>query len=236
MTERNDQWLGRLAKLESGQVSDVLDEAGIPCHALSAELFALSPGKRFAGRAATLRGEPILNARTVSPALPVETMESITFPGSILVIASGGYRTGALLGGFVAYSLQRAGCQAVVTDGAIRDAEEIRALGLPCVQSALTPVNGARRWRAVAAGIPVTLPGSGGGLVQVAPGDYILGDGDGVVVVPQQMIASVVEDAEELLRIERVIGDELRAGGERAEVFRANPRFAHVRPVTGPSC
>lgn len=225
----DDPILDRLSKLETGQISDVLDEAGIPNHALSSSLFALIPGKRFAGRAACLKGEPFVQGKAQKSSVAADTMEQITKSGTVLVIEAGEFQGGALLGGFVAYSLQRQGCRAIVTDGAIRDADEIRELGLQCVQRTITPVNGARRWRQTQTGEAVQLPGQTGARVEIRDGDYLIGDGDGVVVIPARIVEQTVEDSEELLRIETKIGVELRAGGTRQDVFRANPRFAHVR-------
>lgn len=226
-----DPLLDRLQNLESGQLSDVLDEAGLPNHALSSSLSALIPGQRFAGRAACLRGERIINAQAKVPAAPADTLERVAKPGTVVVIAAGGFQGGALLGGFVAFGLQRGGCAGLVTDGAIRDADEIRQLGFPCVVGAITPVNGARRWQLVESDVPVSLPGQWDGPVQIAPGDYLLADSDGVVVIPAGIAEQIIADAEELQRIERRIGEEMRAGGSRMEVFRANPRFNHVRPA-----
>lgn len=231
MTEIADDLLVRLAKLETGQVSDVLDEAGLANHALSSDLVPLAAGSRFAGIAVCARGEAAVDGRHARPAMPGSALEQAMRPGGVLVIDSGGFRRGALLGGFVAYSLQREGCVAIVTDGPVRDADEIRGLGLAVVAGAVTPVNGSRRWRWTDVGVPVTLPGQEGRPVAIAPGDYILADGDGVVVVPAAAAATVIADAEELARIEGRIGEGLRAGGTRAEVFKANPRFDHVRPA-----
>ena len=229
----HDPLLDRLRNLETGQVSDVLDEAGLPNHALASALVPLAPGQRFAGRAACLRGERNVAGRAQAPAVPADTFERVAKPGTVVVIEAGGFQGGALLGGFVALSLQRGGCVGLVTDGAIRDADEIRDLGFPCVVGAVTPINGARRWRLTEADVSVCLPGQADGPVRVSPGDYILADGDGVVAIPAGVAEQIIADAEELQRIERRIGEEMRAGGSRTAVFKANPRFDHVRPARG---
>ncbi len=224
-----DDLLARLAKLETGQVSDVLDEAGFPVHALSSDLAPLAAGQRFAGLAVCARGERAVDGAHARPALPGDALERAMRPNGVLVIESGGFVAGAGLGGFFAYSLQRLGCVGIVTDGAIRDADEIRGYGIPVHARAITPVNGARRWRWTDVDAPVALPGQEGRAVRVAPGDLVLGDGDGVIVVPAQAAATIVEDSERLATIERAIGEAMRAGGARPEVFKANPRFAHIR-------
>jgi regulator of RNase E activity RraA len=228
-----DVLLERLSKLETGQVSDVMDEAGLPNHALASSLTSLTPGSRFSGRAACHPGERFVPARTMVPAVPGDTFERAAAPGTVIVIEAGEFQGGALLGGFVAYSLQRGGCTGLVTDGAIRDAAEIRGLGFPCVAGAITPLNGARRWRLTQADVPVSLPGQTGVPGRIAPGDFILADADGVVVIPAGVAGQIIEDSEELQRIENAIGEQMRAGGMRSQVFKANPRFDHVRSAIG---
>ena len=234
MTKTADDLLARLAKLETGQISDVLDEAGVPGHALSSALVPIAAGSRFAGIAVCARGEAAVSGRHARPAMPGEALERAMRPNGVLLIESGGFTRGALFGGFVAFSLQRAGCTAIVTDGAVRDADEIRGLGLPVVAAAVTPVNGSRRWQWTDVCVPIALPGQEGRPVAIAPGDYVLADGDGVVVIPAADAAAVIEDTERLAEIEREIGRGLREGGTRAEVFKRNPRFANIRPAHPP--
>lgn len=229
-----DPLVARLSVLETGQVSDVLDEAGLPNQVLSSHLVPLRPGTRIAGRAACLAGEPIVAAANTVPALPLDTLETAVRPGTVLVIGTGGFAAGSVLGGFVAYSLQREGCRGVLTDGLIRDADEIRSLDFPVVCAGLTPINGARRWRLTRRDEPIPLPGQTLVPVLVRPGDLILADGDGVVVVPAAAAERVIADSEALLGIERRIGEALRAGAKRVDAFKDNPRFGHVRRAEGP--
>lgn len=224
-----DLLLERLAALESGQISDVLDEAGLPNQVLSTLLAPLAPGQRICGRAACARGAPVISVRNKS--VQAGGLEDAVFPGSILVIETGGFVAGACVGGFVAYDLQRLGCLGVVTDGAVRDVEEIVGFGFPCFAAARSPAAGGRRWRVNQTGAPISLPGQDGVRVRIAPGDLVLGDADGIVVVPTAHAQQIIEDAETLKDIERKIGEELRAGGSRADVFKRNPRFDHIRTL-----
>ena len=224
-----DRLVARLAQLETGQVSDVLDEAGLPNQVLASHLGLLRPGARLAGRASCVAGEPIVTAANASPALPPDALESVVERDTILVIGTGGFSAGSVLGGFVAFSLQLQGCAGVLTDGLIRDADEINGLDFPVVCAGLTPLNGARRWRLTRRGDPIPLPGQTAVPVLVRPGDLILGDADGVVVVPAHAAEQVIADSEELLRIERRIGEALRSGAKRIDAFKDNPRFGHVR-------
>ena len=227
--------LERLARLDTGQVSDVLDEAGLPHHALASNAFRpVGPAVRFAGVAVCARGEPIVHGLDPRPGLPMTVLDRAVIPGAVVVLDAGGYVGGACVGGFVVSELRRLGCRGLVVNGAVRDVREIAELGLPTFSTAVTPVNASRRWTLVDVGKPVALPCQTVASVMVSPGDLVLGDADGIVVVDRKAALTVVEDAEALAAIEARIGDAMRAGSSRSEAFAQNPRVAHIRRVGGP--
>jgi len=221
----------RLAELDSGLISDVLDEAGWPMHALDVSLRPVSPGARLVGRAACIRGEPIVAGRHAPAALPGDAIESVAAKDAVIVLSTGGYRDAAPVGGLVSMSLMSRGATGLVTDGAVRDSQELADMGFPVFSAALSPINATRRWRFVEVNVPVPMPGAGGATVTVLPGDLILGDADGIVVIPQAFAEQVIEDAEELKSIEARIAAAMRDGMTRIAAFAAHPRFAHVRPL-----
>jgi 4-hydroxy-4-methyl-2-oxoglutarate aldolase len=223
--------LERLAALETGQLSDVLDEAGLPNGVLSNAIRPLWGGGRMVGVALCARGEPVVQARERLRTPDADALDRAIAPGSIVLIETGGFAAGSCVGGLMAYSFKRNGCEGLIVDGAVRDSAEIEELGLTTWCRGRTPVNGSRRWGLVEVGAPIRLPGAGGPPVVVTPGDYVVADEDGVVVIPAAAAASIVADAEELARIEGRIAEELRAGGRRGEVFKRNPRFDHIRAV-----
>lgn len=116
----------------------------------------------------------------------------------------------------------------MITDGSVRDGDEIAGLGLPLFAAAVSPVNSARRWRLVRAGALVLMPGMVGQPVAVAPDDLILADGDGVLSVPANAAEEVIAHAEALAAIEGRIRGAMAAGLSRPEAFAAHPRFDHV--------
>ncbi len=221
--------LPRLAALDSGQVADVLLEAGYPGQVLHSDLAHRAGGRRFAGLAACVSGTatPPTADRIVQK--PPFAIDDGATPDTVLLLGTGGFTAGALVGGFVVRTLMAAGCRALVTDGAVRDVEEIDGLGFPVVARCVTSGNGYRQWVPVARGETIRLPGQHGGSVAVAPGDYVLGDADGVVVVPARLGPQVVPWAEELAAIEKKVGEALSAGFTRSEAFKLHPRFAHIR-------
>jgi regulator of RNase E activity RraA len=224
--------IARLAKLETAGFSDVLDEMGYPNQVLASELRPLDAERRLAGVAFCVRGENRVVTQTAAPPdrhLSPYELERKMKPGLVAVIDAGGQNIGATIGGFVATSLKASGCQGLVTNGGVRDSREIVAVGLPVFCRFVTPVNASRRWSIAEVGRPVTLPGIGGGSVTVHPGDYLLGDADGIIVIPAGIVVAAVDAAEKLDAIEKTITQGIREGGTREQLFKLHPRFAHIR-------
>jgi 4-hydroxy-4-methyl-2-oxoglutarate aldolase len=232
--DERDALISRLAQLETAGFSDVLDEMGYPNQVLASTLRPLDPERRMAGVALCIRGENRLVTQTAVPPerqiSPYE-LEHRMKPGAVAVIDAGGHGVGAMLGGFIATSLKANGCRGVVTNGGIRDSREIVGIGLPTFCAFVTPVNAARRWSIVDVDAPVHLPGIAGGPVTIRPGDYLLGDADGVLVIPVEIAAPAIEAAEELDAIEKRITHGIRAGGTREQMFALHPRFKHIKRV-----
>ena len=222
----------RLAALETAGLSDVLDEMGFANQVLASDLRPLDAERRLAGVAFCVRGENrvITQSQAVSSFSPYE-IERAMRPGLVAVIDAGAQNAAAMIGGFVATSLKSNGCRGLVTNGGVRDSREIVAVGLPTFCRFVTPVNASRRWSIADVNQPVHLPGLGGGTVAIRPGDYVLGDADGVIVVPAPIIVAAIEAAETLDAIEKKITQGIREGGTREELFKLHPRFAHIRRV-----
>lgn len=222
-----DPRIARLSRLSPSVVSDVLDHCGYPEQSLSSTLRPLNAAMRCAGRAVCFAGV-VEVADDATPALSTYAMDAALGAGSIAVIATGGYTTAAIVGGLMALSFAKRGCAGIVSDGAVRDVAEITALGLPAFCATPTPLNSARRWKLTQCGGAITMPGHLRERVEVHTGDYVIGDADGVMVIPEAIAGPVLEWAETLAAIEERIVAALQAGEPREKVFAANPRFAHI--------
>jgi regulator of RNase E activity RraA len=223
----------RLFALDSSLVSDILDEAGYPNQVVLDVLKPLDASKKVAGQVLTVRGEPRVTVANPGPMITYHEIDVAIQQGTVVVMDTGGFTMGTTIGGFVATQFQRLGCVGVVTDGAIRDAGEIRELGLPVFARSVTPINGARRFSWIELKGQIVLPGQTGPAVIVANGDWILGDTDGLIVIPGAVAEEVVAMSEELARIERRIAEDMKAGGEREAVMKTHPRFKHVQRLRG---
>ena len=222
----------RFAAVGPSPVSDVLDEAGFHSQTLDPGLIPMGRATSFCGPAVCVRGERRVATRTTAAAgsyLPMYGLPAMVTPGAVLIFAVGGFRGGAVLGGLIAGDLVEAQAAGFITDGFIRDRDEVAAGALPIVAAGAIPSNGARRIQITGRDVPVSLPGPEGSHVVINPGDIIVGDGDGVVVVPATVADAVIEMAEEIVRKEQILLANLNnlSMDERA-VARAE-RMAHVR-------
>ena len=182
-------------------------------------LHATQPGRKMAGFARTLRYVPFredlfaqyggtprgggLNAQK-------RAVEQVR-PGEILVIEARGDPTAGTVGDILALRAQVRGAAGIVTDGAIRDSQALHAMDLPVYYGATHPAVLGRRhvpWE-----VNTTIACAG---VTVMPGDIIVGDGDGVIVIPAHLAAEVARDAAEQ-ELQEAFAVEMVAKGESVD-------------------
>lgn len=134
-------------------------------------------------------------------------------PDSVVVVAAGGHTGRAVWGGVLAAAARQRGVRGVVVDGVVRDLDELRGAGFPVYARGSCPAGphkGFRgRW-----GVPIAC----GGTV-VHPGDLVLGDTDGIVVVPASQTASLAAVVAERRRAEEHWRQEIRGGRTTAELL-----------------
>lgn len=226
-----DHIVERLAKVSSAIMSDILDEAGLPNQVLSSAFRPLNRLSRVAGPALCARSERIVRRPSVWKAISSYELERRMRPGMVAVIDADSSAFGALVGGFSAATLLARGCKGLLLNGAIRDALEVEGLGLPVFSVATTPMRGTGRRELVDIDAPVFLPGADGNRVRIGPGDFIVGDFDGVVVLPSPHADALVAAAEKLVKVEAEIEREIAGGATREEALARHPRFSHVEPI-----
>ncbi len=167
---------------------------------VGAHIRPIQQGTRIAGSAVTVLVHPGDN-------IMIHAAIAICTPGDVLVVASTAPSTNALFGELMSTSTRARGGVGLVTDGAVRDVEAIRAMGFP-VWSQHVGCQGPMKTTPGWVNVPVVL-----GEQVVNPGDVVCADDDGVVVVPRLEAAGALERAEERLAAEEVTRARL-AGGE----------------------
>jgi regulator of RNase E activity RraA len=208
-----DPLISRLSKLDSCAVSDALDRAKIKGVLLG--LTQLSTTNRIVGKAVTVRLGPD-DGRPVKRHLCTAAVEA-SGPGDIIVIAHKGRIDAAGWGGILSLGAKERKVEGIVIDGACRDIDESRELGLPVYGKAAVPVTARGRVIEYEWNAPVELAG-----VTVSAGDLVIADGSGVAVIPKIRAAEIVGTAERIAAKERLMAADVRAGRPVSEVMGTN--------------
>jgi 2-keto-4-pentenoate hydratase/2-oxohepta-3-ene-1,7-dioic acid hydratase in catechol pathway/regulator of RNase E activity RraA len=209
-----------LAGVATATLTYVLARHGIS-NAVIAGVRPTRPGTRLLGYAFTLRNVPLReDVRDAGPDPNAQrrAVESIG-PQDVLVIDARGERGAGTIGDIMATRVMTRGAAGVVTDGGLRDSAAVAALGLPVYRLLDHPAALGRIHFPLETNVPI---GCGGALVM--PGDVIVGDDDGVVVVPAALAEQVAAEAlaqesREAWALERV-----QAGESIADVYPLPPQ------------
>ncbi len=145
-------------------------------------------------------------------------------PGSVSVWSGKGEGV-CFFGELISIGMRERGCVGALVDGGVRDVRWLGEIGFPVYARYGTPVQSIGRWRVTGSGEPVSMPGATVPEVTVSPGDFVLGDEDGVIVIPAGVVEGVLERAEALGRQEVEIRAELARGLSLSEALA---RFGHV--------
>jgi 4-hydroxy-4-methyl-2-oxoglutarate aldolase len=222
----------RLRLLPVAVMSDVLSAMGLADQILASSIRPYGLSTVLAGPAVCLAGrEGPEGGAKLGASKPVFEMDRHVSDGCIVVIAAGGHRVGATIGGNVALSWKLRGCQAVVIDGGVRDLAEFSEFTLPVFASFVTPMSTKGLWGFSEIDVPITLPGQTGVRVGVAPGDAIHADADGVIVIPAVHLEQAVQDAEIFESMEKLIQRDLHSGEDREVVYKRYDKLGHIKPV-----
>ena len=170
----------------TGNIADAVEEATGARGWMSADMKPIFDA-RLAGRAATALMRPVL--RTDTRKYPNHLLEILdqAEPGSVLVYVMEDGVEIAAMGNLMATTAKVRGLAGAVIDGAVRDVTELRRLQFPVWSRRVSPATSVGRMISVDKQIPVRCAG-----ILVNPGDYIVGDPDGVVVVPAGAAEKVV--------------------------------------------
>jgi 3-hexulose-6-phosphate synthase/6-phospho-3-hexuloisomerase len=188
-----------LELVSSPNLSDALHRGGV-----LQGIRPLFPGIRMVGRAITVRTYPGDWAK------PVQAID-VAEPGDVIVIDAAGAGP-AIWGELATHSAVQKGLAGVVIDGALRDSPEIVALKFPAFSRLVMPNAGEPKGFGEI-GVPVTV-----GNMRVEPGDWLLGDDDGVVVLPKTIAVEYANRSMDVLERENRIREEIKEGSTLSKV------------------
>jgi regulator of RNase E activity RraA len=209
----DDIIIDRFRRCGTATISTILTKRGLN----RVFLYGVTPlpgsKPRLVGRAFTMRSvavrEDVLAAdKALPPQVNLQRRATEECPpGQVLVIDCRGDATGASGGMMLFERMRIRGCAGVVTDGGVRDVAEIVETGFPVYAKAVCPPNSMQAHRFIELDVPVTCGG-----VAVYPGDFLVGDADGVILVPAAIAEAVSEEALAYEEQEAFILRKLREG------------------------
>ncbi|MFW6078386.1 MAG: RraA family protein [Gemmatimonadota bacterium] len=203
----------RLSRLDTCAISDALDRLGIS--GVAPALHRVAGAGPIVASVATIQLEPADGARSARH-LGTAVLDGLT-AGEAIVVANGGRTDAGAWGGLLSRAARLCEAAGVLVDGAVRDVDEIDALGVPVYGRAVVPLSARGRFVETGHQEPVEVQG-----IRVAPGDVVVADGTGAVFIPRARVGEVLETAEELFATERDMVRALEAGGAPSRVMGGN--------------
>ena len=205
----SDETLDALGEIPTQTAIDAMHKMGWPTSFVAGAL-PLSAGQQMAGRAVTLRFVPVrpdLQADKPRGELSAEYVAiERCGPREVLVIDAMGWRFSSVGGDIKFFRLKQRGAAGLVTDGAVRDSRSLKAYGFPVYSAGLTARQGGADFLPWQVDDAIQCGG-----VLVRPGDAVVGDDDGVVVVPSGIAEEVVARALEHMAVEDFVKARLEA-------------------------
>jgi 4-hydroxy-4-methyl-2-oxoglutarate aldolase len=213
----------RFTAVDTSNVADVLDKMGYPNQGLSAVFspFPADTGK-LAGFAYTIRGQMTPYDESGDPA-KMEACSGIS--EDEVSVWSGDGEGVCYFGELIALGMQERGCTGALIDGGIRDVRFLGEHGFTVYARYRTPVQSIGRWRVTGWQERVYVRGATTSFVAVNPGDFVLADEDGAIVIPAALVINVLEASEKLTETETRIRKEIKGGLTLAEALR---QYGHV--------
>ena len=212
----------RFAAVYTAALADILDARGLHDQTLPPAIRPLESGMRLAGTAYTVTGGPATNpdATAYDNAIRKVLRMLGDVPEGHVAVYSCEQEVSAHLGELSVTSLRTRGVAGCVLDGGCRDVGFIRGQGFPVFCRFVTPEDSTWRWELQATQVPVTI-----GPVRIEPGDWVVGDEDGVVVVPQAIAEEVLTEAERKAATENEIRAAVRGGMPPLEAYERYGTF-----------
>lgn len=201
------------ANLYAAVLSDSCDQLGRTEQTMGPEIRPTDESLVLVGRARTSLWHEMYHAVEHPYEGEIQAMDSLR-PGDVAVLATNRSQRIATLGELMGTACLKRGGRGAVTDGLIRDVRGIRKLRIPVFAAGYRPVDSRGRGGVVAHDVPVEISG-----VRIEPGDMVVGDIDGVVVIPRAIERDVLELAWQKVTAENRTRQELEEGRLLGEVY-----------------
>ncbi|MBI3837733.1 MAG: RraA family protein [Planctomycetia bacterium] len=205
-------WMRRA--LYTAVVADVLDSLALRDQVVGVELRLVSGSGPLAGRAKTTLWQDLESADPRPYDLELKAVDEC-HTDDVLIAAAGGSMRSGVWGELLSTAVRNRGCAGAIVDGAVRDVAKMHEMGFTVFARGTCPRDSLHRQRVTAVDVPVEIGG-----VRICPGDLVLADLDGIVVVPRAVERDALARAWEKVTAENRTRDEILAGTKAADVFR----------------
>ena len=213
------QLTARLSKCYSGAVYDTLREHGFENCVLPSDIRPIDDTQILAGPVFTVSGSAKPGISEGDALLAWTEFLSAASKGHV-VICAGQTENIALMGELSAETLQARGVLGYVSDGGCRDAYFVRKIGFQTFHRFYTPRDVVGAWSVDEMQTPIKI-----GDVNISPGDYVIADIDGVVIIPGAHIATIITSCEEVMNTENQVRTAIRSGVDPKEAYLKYGRF-----------
>jgi 4-hydroxy-4-methyl-2-oxoglutarate aldolase len=206
----------RFAAIYTAALADILDARGLHDQTLPSSIRAIGRGMRVAGPAYTVKGAAASNPSGAAYDDAIRRVLSMLgdVPEGHVAAYACDQDVSAHLGELSVTSLKARGVAGCVLDGGCRDVRFILEESFPVFCRYVTPEDSTWRWQLEATQVPIAI-----GMVRIEPGDWIVGDEDGVVVVPHEIAEEVLFEAEQKAVTESEIRSAVRGGMRPLEAY-----------------
>jgi 4-hydroxy-4-methyl-2-oxoglutarate aldolase len=210
--------VGRLEATYSGAIFDVLREMGLPDQALPSNLRPLDPKMKLAGPVFTASGSTAAISEDESVLRWCDLLSQA--PAGHVVVCQPNDSTVSHMGELSAETLNFRGVRGYVVDGGCRDTSFILGLGFRVFCRYTTPGDIVGRWSVDTLGEPIRI-----GNLAIHSGDYIMGDMDGLVIIPKALVEECVDRVEKVISTENLVRKAILSGVDPKEAYLKYGRF-----------
>jgi len=212
-------WTARLELCYTGVVHDIMRAMGLKDFTLPPELRPIMPERRLAGPAFTIRGKVHLGADAHETLMAWTGLLSKAPSGSVWT-SQPNDRVVAHMGELSAETLKNKGVRGCVVDGFVRDTDFLLDIGFQSWCRGFTPRDVVGHWLPDATDVPIRI-----GDVEIVPGDYLLGDRDGLIRVPAAQIEEVLDGSERAMVTESLVRKAILDGVDPQQAYLLHGKF-----------
>lgn len=197
----------------SAVICDALDSLGYANQSPRVPLRPLTSTEMVVGRCRTTLWVDMFHEDPKPYELELQAVDSCR-RDDVLIAAAGGSMRSGIWGELLTTAVRNGGCVGAIVDGAVRDVTKIRQLGFPVLARGTSPYDSKNRQRVIDRDVPVEIDG-----VVFAPGDLVVADEDGIVVVPQPVEGEVLTLAWAKVHDENEVRAAIEGGMKAVDAF-----------------